>query len=193
MRLFILLMLGCGSVHAAVISPPCKPAEVGGTGSIIYHAANKDGWAMKFFCDENHRWHGYGSAGFWSDVPGDILDRVKAFFTTGTAADVDAYIAQLKCSLSDPTCPQAPMKPLFDSIPLPNYWPPSGLVTQTTVAYKRSESVGGYTYKPLGTVMLGIVCDESTYDQGYFVIPRSSVTLTNKYDTYPLNVYGRCQ
>jgi hypothetical protein len=72
--------------------------------------------------------------------------------------------------------------------------PPALMVKATdTNAYKRRESLGGYTWVVFGTVTVGTVCDATHQDDGYQIIPRAFVTLANKFDTFPLVSWAHCQ
>jgi hypothetical protein len=183
-------------------TPTCKPYPIG-SGTAIQHATNIDGWAIMWWCDENHLWKGYGSAGFWKDIPADIGSKVIAFLTSGTVSDFDGYWAQVKCNLDDPLCPQAPLAALYHSIPAPNFYPPSGLVTQpkkpgdiTTPIYGVSSSKDFNILSPVGSIGLGIACDtkQVTTDgsgAAYFVVPSDNQTIVWK-STPRIRVYAQC-
>lgn len=82
-----------------------------------------------------------------------------------------------------PPAPAAPGNPTATAV-----------VGADTHAYKRRETVGGYTWVVYGTVTAGTPCDPTHTDDGYRLIPRAAVTLTNRFDVHPLNEWAKgCQ
>lgn len=69
---------------------------------------------------------------------------------------------------------------------------PSTPVTTTNVAYKMRQAVDGYTFVAIGQVPVGTPCLPDSAS-GFNLIPRSTITLTNKFDTLPLLVFAKCQ
>lgn len=68
---------------------------------------------------------------------------------------------------------------------------PPVLTVTSTVAYRMRLSVDGYQMLAIGTVPMGTVCSDQTVGE-YNVIPRSAVTMSSRFDTMPLTVYGLC-
>lgn len=75
-------------------------------------------------------------------------------------------------------------------IPVTTPNPPVLTVVQTT-AYRMRQSVDGFEMVSLGTVPLGTECGTKSVD-GYYIVPRSAVTLTSRFDTKPLLTFARC-
>lgn len=68
---------------------------------------------------------------------------------------------------------------------------PPMLTTIDVVAYKMRQSVDGFSFVSIGTVPKGVACNELSAD-GLYVVPRSSVKLSSKFDTMPLVVFAKC-
>ena len=72
--------------------------------------------------------------------------------------------------------------------PMPN--PPSGLTVANTVAYTVVKREDRFVMLPVGTVPAGTSCDTSQSVNGYYVVPRETVTWTGS--VKPVVVVSQC-
>lgn len=176
-------------------APPCLP--VVSANASAYEVINTaNGTALYWGCDVGHRWEKYYIGGslteaaeFVKQVPslllkseGDLKIQWDVFFNQPASAADLALQADVKAT------------PPISQIP------PSGLVTQSTIAYRRGDALGGNVLTASGTVPLGVPCrstDSITNATGtyYALVDRTQAVMT-KVGNYtiprPTTIYVKC-
>lgn len=192
MKFLALLLL---SFSAAAAPPPVWPNEAGSAGHAV---VSMDGTAcsVTWFYEVNHRWIRAGFYGngddcnklrpeIMADLGLDVNDLPSWMLTAGVAIKMASMTHEQKDAMwnkvftlheGDPgyaenVVADAYARILWEAVPTPTHAPPSGWVTQTTIAYKRGDAIGSNVLTPAGTVPLGAPC--KSYD-----------TITNAIGTY---------
>jgi hypothetical protein len=173
----------------AKADPLCWPYSA--TATRVYSSVNLKGFAVAWFCDISHQWRRTGFAGHWSDLKPNWTTQPAAQPFAPQATMKAAWDANITNTLEDPASPDHDMFDLYLSTGAPESYPPSGLVTQDTKVYKQRVGVGTATWVQIGTVALGVPCDQTLRVEPYFSIPRSSVKLASKFDTYATELISR--
>ena len=112
----------------------------------------------------------------WKPAPGCYTLTVTSNLQGAESAPTNAM---------NVTIPQVPAVPAN---------PTTGFVTNDTTAYRMRQTVDGYAWVAFGTVPLGTACDATHSADGiYRPVPRAQVALTNRFDTFPLVSWAKCQ
>lgn len=77
-------------------------------------------------------------------------------------------------------------------LPSPPNPPTSLTVNGALTAYKQRLSVDGVQMVAFGTIAPGTACDATHSLDGYYLVPRSSVTPASRFDTLPLVAWAKC-
>lgn len=202
--------------------PPIYPGEAGSESSYPIVRFTDTGCLVAWFYDAGHVWKKAGFYGAGEDcvkarsqvidavmldpnyLPNWSLGYLLGLKLNGlTHAQKDAlWNAVFNIQPTDPTYAEnkaandiadAAIHLEFLAIPYPTIAPPSGLVTQDTKVYAVSASTDFNVLSPVGTIPLGVHCDEtqsvSNSTGTYYVVPIKSVTWTG---TKRLRVYAAC-
>lgn len=193
----LLFLLFSGVANAAPTCYPGDPSAAEPMPNIIVQAT---GACVQWHCDVSHKWVTNSICGTWAEATSSAIDTLRAALTK-TTAEKDAMWNAAFTQPIDPSSPDAALAAVALAQPLPNKAPPSGRVTQSTVAYKQSPAINGYSAKILGTVPLGVACGPLSFTDAagkvyYALVDRNAVTPTkvgNYVPPLPTVAFGVCQ
>jgi hypothetical protein len=181
-------------------APACYPGESTAAETVPDVVMQTGGACIVWHCDAGNKWKKEYICGQWSEVTTEAINKLKTLGAS-TKAEKDAAWAATFTQTMPADHPDVPLLAAAKATAAPATLPPSGLVTQSTVAYKQSQAINGYTVKPVGTVPLGKACTsasivDSSGKRYYALAARTDATM-NKVGgytpPYPTTLYGDCQ